>query len=117
MKSIKVTKDNIVALFESKIDPDHAFATISVCADVEELRKVRRQITALEKQKDELAKKIKQIMGEKDCLVGADGTVIATNKMSEGAMGIDSELLKEFYPEAYKDCLVKGKGYRSLLLK
>ena len=43
MKSIKVTKDNIVALFESKTDPDHAFATISVCADVEEFEKYARQ--------------------------------------------------------------------------
>lgn len=107
----------VVAMFDTTIDPDFAFATIECSHAIEELERIKRQIKMLEANAAKMTEIIKKEMGEKDTLVGSDGTIIATNKMCQGRMGVDVELLEEFYPEAYKDCYVRGKGYRSLLLK
>lgn len=107
----------VVAMFDTTIDPDFAFATVDGSHAVEELKRIKRQIKMLEANADKMTEIIKKEMGDKDTLVGGDGTIIATNKMCQGRMGIDKNLLEEFYPEAYKDCYVRGEGYRSLLLK
>lgn len=107
----------VVAMFDAPIDPDFAFATVECGDAVEELRRIKRQIKMLEENAAKMAEIIKKEMNDKDTLIGEDGTIIATNKMCEGRMDVDKKLLQEFYPEAYKDCLVQGKGYRSLLLK
>lgn len=107
----------VVAMFDTTIDPDFAFATIECSHAVEELKRIKRQIKLLESSAALMSEIIKKEMGEKESLVGDDGTIVATYKTQAGRMEIDKRLLEEFYPEAYKDCLVKGKGFRSLLLK
>ena len=107
----------VVAMFDTNIDPDFAFATLECSHAVEELKRIKRQIKMLEANAALMSEIIKKELSDKDTLVGEDGTIIATYKMNDGRLGVDEKLLEEFYPEAYKDCLVRGKGYRSLLLK
>lgn len=107
----------VVAMFDVQIDPEYAFATIECGHAVEELRRIKRQIKLLEESASKISDLIKKEIGLNETLIGEDGAIIATYKYQEGRIDIDKKLLEEFYPEAYKDCLVKGKGYRSLLLK
>lgn len=107
----------VVAMFDVQIDPEYAFATIECSHAVEELRRIKRQIKLLEESASKMSEIIKKEIGLKEALVGEDGVIIATYKHQEGRSDVDKKLLEEFYPEAYKDCLVKGKGYRSLLLR
>jgi len=109
--------DKIVAMFDVKMDPEFAFATMESSEAVEELRRIKRQIKLLKDLEEKFCNIIKKEMGEKETLVGEDGTIIATYKFNQGRADIDKKLLQEFYPDAYKDCLVKSNGYRSLLIK
>ena len=117
MKSIKVTKDNIVAMFDVKIDKDVAVASPECCDAVEELKKIKRQIKLLQESHDLLRDSIAKEMGEKERLMGVDGTIIVTYKWQNGRTDIDKDLLLEFYPEAYNDCLKTGKKQRHMVPK
>lgn len=107
----------VVAMFDVKIDKDAAIASPECCEAVEELKRIKRQIKLLEESAASMRKVIESEIGDKDKLLGDEGTVIATYKVQEGRVELDKALLQEFYPDAYKDCTVKGKGYRTLLLK
>lgn len=110
-------KENIVAMFDVALDPDHAFATPEVDEALEELHRIKRQIKLLEESEALLVGKIKEFMGEKESLVGKDGTVIATYKSYEGTEKLHIDTLKCIFPDIYKECLAKTDVYRRFLLK
>lgn len=109
--------NNVVAMFDVKVDQNAAVASQECQEAIEELKIIKRQIKLLKESAAAMRKVIESEIGNKDKIVGNEGTVIATYKFQEGRAEIDRSLLEEFYPEAYKDCIVKGKGYRTLLLK
>ena len=117
MKSIRVKKSNVVAVFESAIDRDALFASIGQAEKIEELRKIKRQIGMLKKVETSLADEIKKLMELGEELIGPDGTIIATYKVRVGGISIDGELLKTKYPAIYEECLKRNDDIRSLVLK
>lgn len=110
-------KNNMVAMFDVALDPEHAFATPELNEALEELHRIKRQIKLLEESEVQLAAKIKEFMGEKESLVGQDGTVVATYKSYEGAEKVHIDTLKCIFPDIYKECLAKTESYRRFLLK
>ena len=120
MRSYKMfikDKENIVAMFDVSLDPEHAFATPEVDEALEELHRIKRQIKLLEESEALLASKIKEFMGDKEALVGQDGTVMATYKSYEGTEKLHIDTLKCIFPDIYKECLAKSEAYRRFLLK
>lgn len=85
----------------------------TACAD---LKAIKAQIKTLEKQEEELATRLKKLMGDNDTL-NYLGDTLATWKSTTPGMRFDLEHFKALNPALYNQYLVRGFSQRRFLLK
>ncbi len=87
---------------------------IQIC--LENLEQVNFQMSALSKQKDELADKIKVFMGQKDTLLNKDGKISVTWKETKASTKFDTDTFRKEKPEDYDNYVKTMSGSRRFCL-
>jgi predicted phage-related endonuclease len=90
-------------------------ATPTLIGKVERLCEVKRQLAKLKPEDEELSNEIKEYLGECTELVFNNKVLATYNPNSKPNTYVNQELLKEKYPEIYKEVTYQQVNRRLLL--
>jgi putative phage-type endonuclease len=97
--------------------PGSVLATEEVQAAVMRLHDVRTRMAQLEAEEEHYKALVMGALGDKDTLVDAQGTVMATWKASAPAKRFDSAAFRVMHPDLYEQFVKLGEPSRRFLLK
>ena len=103
--------------FHRKVNGKYVVADHSIVQYVLALKEARFNIKTFEDIKEGIEVEIKNFMGENETLVDADGIPLVTWKQKKGSKRIDSEALRDNYPEIAAAVTLIGDPIRQLLVK
>jgi len=104
-----------------KVFPNSRESQALATADVEvlaaKLYQIKSSRKALEEQEDALQAQICSFLGEKDTLVSADGSVLATWKTAKPSKRFSADAFKSAMPDIYQSFVIEQPGSRRFLVK
>lgn len=112
-----ITAEDAIARWGRASRSESVYASEEAIAAVGRLKSVRLGRAELDAIEQEAKVVLMRELGERDTLLGPDGTPLATWKAQPGAKRLDLESLRDRLPSVYDDFVRDGEPVRRLLLK
>lgn len=111
------TSDDILLKYPTSKEEKKVIATAAMMKKIDSLANLKKSITSMKSQEDELCKDIKAQMKDAETIITKDGKLLVSWKTMKDSVSFNEAAFKESNPEEWKKWCVTKKGTRKFIVK